>query len=323
MLKKLLTVYADKGLLKTASMAANYLGLLILRNAFGCRYRERRIRSFRMLLDLQDTGICQELMINENREEEHIYILRHELKEGMTVLDIGANIGYYSCVIGKMIGERGKIYAVEPSVDNFYLLNLNIKLNKLNSIVETFNIGIAGQTGVGRFYESEKSNWHTFYPKVHHGRSESLIKKSAIDVQVMTVGDFIRGKRRIDLIRMDIEGYEVEVFKGLVLDLQDRDLRPKILFETHRPRYDDMEHSMRDALKGLFENGYSVKFLVSAGHRLGAYKAFKKRGYAEENMVAYLPNSDESIYERIVNEDGIELICDTMFTKAALLVREV
>ncbi|GAH40985.1 unnamed protein product, partial [marine sediment metagenome] len=230
-----------------------------------------------------------------------------------------ANLGYYSIMLGKMVGEKGKVYAVEPSVHNYCMLKLNIALNRLEDVVETFNIGISNETGTGKFYESAKSNWHTFYPKVHSGTgTESLMTREPIDVPVMTIGDFQKGRRKADLLRMDVEGFEVEIFQSLMPLIRSQDFRPKILFEVHQPRYDDNEHNMRDKLRGLFSQGYYTKFLSSNNYEETTRNFLRRKGY-EPDAVVRTDGRNRGMFHNIANEDAVELICDTDFVRSVLL----
>lgn len=292
------------------------------RRAFGGRYCEKKVNEYKMILDLNDKGITKELMFLGTREKEHHMILKETLKPGMVVLDIGANVGYYAVMMGRMVGATGKIYAVEPEVMNYCMLNLNVSLNGLEDVVDTFNLGISNESGVGEFYRSKKSNWHTFYPTVHTGvETESLVDVSPVEVPVSSIGDFARGRRNIDLIRMDVEGFEVEIIESLLSLLDDETFRPKILFEVHMPRYDDKEHNMRQCLRDVFDKGYYVKDMASNIHDKGGAESFKKRGY-EPNDIIKTDFLKRGLYDKVSNEDALELICDTDHVRTVLLVRK-
>ena len=286
------------------------------------RFLEKKVNDYRILIDMEDEGISKQLMLLQTREKDHVIILKEELSSGMVAFDLGANIGYYATMMAKLVGPKGKIYAVEPSQSNFQLLNLNLRLNAVEGIVDTFNIGISNETGVGEFYESEKSNWHTFYPKVHSGiDTESLVGKAPIEVPTVTVGEFAKGKRNIDLIRMDIEGFEVEVFQSMIPLLEDKSFCPSILFEVHQPRYNDEDHNMRVCLDALFERGYYVKTLVSNQYNAGGKEIFQERGYSTETVIK-TDFMKRGFYKEVANEDAIYFMCDTDFTRAALLERK-
>lgn len=287
----------------------------------GTRFYEKNVHNYKLLLDLYDKGISRELILLGTREIEHILFLKNELKAGMTVLDIGANIGYYSVMMGKLVGEKGVIYSVEPALSNIQLLDLNVRLNKLENIVSTFHMGISNISGNGEFYESEKANWHTFYPKVHSGTTtESLVDKSPVSTPVMTIPDFIADKKPIDLIRMDVEGFEVEIFDGMKSLLENMKFKAKILFEVHQPRYNEELHDMKSQLKRLFDAGYYVKKLASNLYDRGGKDDFFKRGYIPESIIK-TDYMKRGIFNKITNTDAIELICETDYVRTVLLER--
>lgn len=301
-------------------LVTNYPGYYVRRRS-GLRYAEKGIHDYRMVLDLSDEGISRELWLVQAREKEHMVMLNSALKPGMTVLDIGANIGYYSVMMGKLVGEGGKVYAVEPSASNSNLLNINLGLNGMNGLVETFSVGIADKTAERNFFESEKSNWHTFYPKVHSGEeTESLVGSTAFTVPVVSLPDFLEGKRRIDLMRMDVEGFEVEILTGLLPLLKDESFGPSILFEVHQPRYDDDEHNMRVVLQALFDTGYKVQTMASNHHTRGGAEVFKARGY-EAQAVIKTDFQKRGIFTGVSSTDAIGLLCDTDYVRAVLLTR--
>lgn len=276
-----------------------------------------KVHDFRMNIDLNDPGISRTLMLFGTREKEHIYILKRELSPGNVVLDIGANIGYYVLMEAGIVGQSGYIYAMEPSPSNVDILKRNIFLNKLENQVEVFHMGASNKTGVERFYLSEMSNLGTFFPKRFFG--EKNIGKDAltIDVKTISIPDFVAGRRPVDFMRMDIEGYEVEVFEGIIPMLKDSGFSPKILFETHRPKYDETSHSMRNALKEMFKYGYYPKIIVSNDHPKGE---FLSRGYKPETLI-FTDGYWRGIYYGVKSEDAIEFICDIGFVRAVLLER--
>ena len=110
--------------LKNFPRTYNYVGLSGLLTAVrygvqsawyrqrGRQYIRKKIYDFEMWLDVQDKGISRTLLLFGKRELEHRYILQLVLKPGMTVLDIGANIGYYVLIESGLIGD-GKIIAID------------------------------------------------------------------------------------------------------------------------------------------------------------------------------------------------------------------
>ncbi len=164
------------------------------------------IQGSRMYLDVRDKGVSRELALMGIREELFTRVLEGALREGDCVLDIGANIGYYSLMEARIVGPRGKVYAIEPVPHNMKLLEDSVRLNNYDNI-ETFRLAIGQTDSVAKMYLSDHPNWSSFYPP------RKIMGK--IDIPISSVDSFLKGKRLPDLIRMDVEGYEYEIIIGM------------------------------------------------------------------------------------------------------------
>jgi FkbM family methyltransferase len=290
MIRRSLNALKTKGPRVLAGTLVDRAWFLFYRT-FGIRYIVRKVQNFQMILDFDDQGISRQLLKYEVREPDHKFILERELRPGMTVLDCGANIGYYALMMGKLVGDTGKVLAIEPSPYNFHLLNLNVFLNRLSHVVQTFHMGASDSSGEELLHLSEHSNCHTFFPTSHREGLEAPLRDS-VAVPMTSVADFVEAHGRFDLLRMDTEGYEVQILDGLLPALENGAFRPKILFETHPYAYDG-QHNLEKALRALFEAGYRVRYVVSNAHR--------------ERAAVFQQNCDRAIYVDVKNEDALEL----------------
>ena len=296
--------------------------VFILKHLLRKRFFARSIRSFRLLLDLNDCGISRQLMIRADREPEHSFVLERELKPGMVVLDVGANLGFYAISSAKLVGPSGKVYAVEPHPLNYWLLQQNVLLNNLASIVETHKVAIASVSGKTDLFLSDKANWHTLCS--HEFVRDPLWRrhyKDSLPVTAISLWDFTKERRAVDLVRMDLEGFEVAVLRGILPYIATNHFRAKILFETHPEFYHDAQNNMREVLSELLLTcGYHVKYIMSDGHKSNSgFSTFERKGYGEKNIVARFPICDRAVYEGVSNVDAIELICHSQAVHAALL----
>ena len=226
----------------------------------------------------------------------------------MTVLDLGANVGYYALMECSLVGPKGLVYCLEPHPKNYKQLVKNIELNNMQERTETYNLGGSNKNSKEKLFVSSKSNQHSFYKIIPEKKVTNLDKdEKTIDVETVTVSSFRKNKRPIDFIRMDIEGFEVEVFEGMIPALdEDESFRPSILFETHRPRYKEPEHSLKDSLKQLFKRGYKAKILIS--DEIPRAK-FKEHGLVPD----YTLRTDgitRGLYYNLSDEDIIKFSCD-------------
>lgn len=282
------------------------------RRMFGQRFVHRHVRDFDMVIDLDDRGISRTLLLFGRREEEHVVILRQVLKRGMTVFDVGANIGYYVLIERGLIGTSGHIVAIEPSPSNVTLLRRNIALNRCEN-VSVLELAVSEAEGRQLFHLSHLSNLNTFHPG---GSAAAHLNNRVIEVGIDTVPSIARKTgRKPDLIRMDVEGHEIEVMRGLLPAIEAGEMAPMILFETHLSRYTH-DHDMEEPLRRLFRAGYRVRYAASASEKGTA--RLQRKGYRggdpiETDMV------ERVVFENIAAEDAIELICRAGGIRAVLL----
>tara|TARA_B100000700_G_scaffold300652_1_gene369056 strand:- start:406 stop:1263 length:858 start_codon:yes stop_codon:yes gene_type:complete len=274
------------------------------------KFITKKIYNYKMLLDLYDKGISRTLLLFGKRELEHKKMLENIIKPEMTVLDIGANIGYYSLMMLELIGNKGKLIAVEPSPSNIEILRKNLLLNKYNDI-EVHNVAISDENGTKKFFLSEMSNLNT----LNYTEKKSLnLTGETINVKTLTVPQIMEG-RNLDLIRMDVEGHEVEVLNGLIPNIGVNNLYPSIIFETHRSRYNN-EHSMENTLKNLFAKNYKVSMLGSTSKE--GTKKIEAKGYIGTESIQ-TDEYERVIFKNIKEQDAIDLICNEGGVRCAVL----
>ena len=133
---------------------------------------------------------------------------------------------------------------------------------------------------------------------------------------MIDVPSFLEGKGRIDLLRVDIEGYGVEVLNGLEPAIVDGRWTGKIVFECHSPRYDDEVHSMRKPLRMLFKNGFHTRYLTSSDEKR---PRIRDRGYEPAAVVQTSDTLYRGIYENVGDDDTESLPCDTGGVRDILL----
>ena len=125
-------------------------------------------------------------------------------------IDIGANVGYFTCILARLAGPEGAVVAFEPEPNNLRLLNRNISLNEIrNAKVESVALG--AEAGIASLFIYKNSN---------QGR-HSLVASAGmtqIEVPVRRLDDVLRAQERrvaeIDLIQIDVEGYEPFALAG-------------------------------------------------------------------------------------------------------------
>jgi FkbM family methyltransferase len=166
---------------------------------------ELNLKEFKILINSSSNIIEKNLLIYGVYEEDILKLIRKKLKEGDVFLDIGANIGYHSLFASKIVGKAGQVYSFEPVKETFEILKKNIQINKFNNI-KPFNYGVSNKNGKTKI----------FFDKSDFGRSSLLYgdSNSVEEIELIKLDTFFGGKK-IDFVKIDVEGEEFNVIKGM------------------------------------------------------------------------------------------------------------
>jgi FkbM family methyltransferase len=139
--------------------------------------------------------------ISDKRERE---VLRQITKPGMDIVDVGANIGNYTRFFAHIIGASGRVHAFEPAPANFSHLHNNVRSLK-NVLIN--NAAVGAHNGTIKLYISEELN-------VDHRTFDSGDGRASIDVPVICLDSYFEPGQSVDLIKIDVQGYELSVLQG-------------------------------------------------------------------------------------------------------------
>ncbi|MCS7263714.1 MAG: FkbM family methyltransferase [Armatimonadetes bacterium] len=218
----------------------------------GCDYlMVSNVNGFTMLVRGTDEGIGRELAVYRIHEPTVTKLLPGFVRSGSTILDIGANIGYYTLLFSQLVGEGGLVIAVEPYPENVRLLELNLRLNRVLN-VKIVPVAISDEVGTAQMFIAEGSNWHSLHPTDMTTQKTVIVPTVTIDTLVAQL------ERPVDLVRMDIEGWETKALEGGEGTL--RQNHPAIVMEIH-PCYMKAEE-VRQLLLRLKSFGYEKGFVV-------------------------------------------------------------
>jgi len=130
-----------------------------------------------------------------------------ELEEGMVFLDVGAHIGKYAVRAAVKVGDSGRVVAVEPDRDNFQLLVKNIALNGLRNCIP-LRIAAYSSEGEITLFKGPSSAEHS--TSEDFGKGSYKVRARVLDNVLKEIG--VAG---LDLIKIDVEGAEIDVLRGL------------------------------------------------------------------------------------------------------------
>lgn len=135
-------------------------------------------------------------------------------RPGDRVVDVGANLGYYSLLSALASAPAGAIYAFEPAVDNFTLLRRNLALNACENLVEPVQAALGTDDALGTLYRSASNMGdHQVYAGDGPRVEESIALRNGAAVLAGRVA-------HIDLLKLDTQGSEHAVLTGLLPLLQ-------------------------------------------------------------------------------------------------------
>jgi len=293
----------DRGMRDLGRAVCGLTRAKLERILLGRRFVRRRIHDYRMHLDLEDRGISRTLILFGTREVEHRIMLQRIVRPGMRIFDIGANIGYYALMELRMLDGEGEVVCIEPSPSNVQLLKRNLAMNGFGD-VQVRQGAVSDRKETKLFHLATMSNLNTFHDT---GTGTQHLSGESIEVQTWSVPDLAAEVSAPDLIRMDVEGHEVEVIEGMLPAIREGAMAPSIIFETHNSRYGE-DHDMRSALKGLFDLGYVVPLLASSSE--GGAVLIEERGYRGSDWIP-TDGVRRKIFEDVAPADAADFICDT------------
>jgi FkbM family methyltransferase len=175
-------------------------------------------------------------------------------KKNDIVIDIGANTGYYSLRLSSLVGENGKVIAIEPDPQTFNSLTKNCELNNISN-VDTHNIAI-----------SDSNEEIIFHQSIFHSGTSSMFvnekdksEMKKLIIKTTTLDELVKEKyKQIAWIKIDVEGAELEVLKGSSTILSKT---KNIIIEVHEHILNQNNKNSKEILEILEENGFKITLL--------------------------------------------------------------
>lgn len=189
-------------------------------------------------------------------ERELVTLLKKIVQPQMTILDVGANIGYLAAIAARLTGPGGQVYAFEPNPDCYERLKLNLSafpqahanqlaISDIGGTLPLYLSGNSGEVGWGSLLEQPGTARRT------------------VEVPVTSIDDFVarHGVGRVDLIKIDIEGNEMHALRG-ARQLFERD-HPRVIAELNETCLARDGAKPGDVIAFLTDLGYSVHYIDS------------------------------------------------------------
>ncbi len=223
--------------------------------------RKITIDGHKLYLSETLTGLSSYLWSGKPYEPAFMWLLKKE-GVGDLALDIGSNIGYSTITLCK---KMKRVIAIEPDPRSRKVLEKNIKAHKFSKKVKVHSFAMSDSNSKKMFYLSKHPNLSAFVKNRKYRTKGKKVVTRTIDSLGVDP----------NFIKMDIEGYEVEVLRG-GFDSLERTKKCKILLEVHPKIYSE-ERDFSSVLRDLVKMGYSLKCIVSAGY--SPFYLFEEKGY--------------------------------------------
>ncbi len=217
--------------------------------------------------------------------------IRRTLRSGDGFIDIGANIGYYSLLASKLVGSHGVVVAVEPSPPIHSVLTRHIKLNRRENI-RAVQAAAAETRGTLKLYPGSPGNI---------GKTTTIAREGeSIEVPGLPLSDVLDENeiRRARIIKIDVEGAELHVLRGLtpLLGWMRKDL--EIVMEITSTATDDPAKSGEEIFSIMRSHGFTARKLDN-DYRVESYLRSNLRRLPRAMTAGEIGTQSDVLFSRV------------------------
>ena len=186
--------------------------------------------------------------------------MKQSIKPHMIVLDIGANIGYYTLLAARLLNGTGKVIAIEPDSGNFMLLSLSIRANAYANVI-AIQKAVSNITARTRLFLDAKA---IGIPSLSEDNVSA--KGGSVFVNTVTLDSLLRdlAVEKIDVMKIDVEGAEGLVFAGGCKALGSVN---KIFMEFKQKALRNLGTDPTKFIKRLIHAGFAISYIDEKNNR--------------------------------------------------------
>jgi FkbM family methyltransferase len=212
----------------------------------------------KMLVDTRDAAISAWIVLDGLWETHVTGWLQQTLRPGQTFVDVGANAGYFTLLGGQLVGPTGRVVAVEAHPGLAELLRRNVVMNGLYGYVTTWHRAAWSSSTTLQLHQRLHSSGASSVGAIGQEALDRLgDTEEMVEVQAVPVDDLLVGLPPVDVLKMDIEGAELQAFTGLTRTLE-ASPRIAVMFEW-APALMEGVGDKAEALIDLLE-GHGLRF---------------------------------------------------------------
>ncbi|UHA75622.1 FkbM family methyltransferase [Paenibacillus sp. 481] len=189
----------------------------------------------KLIAPADDLSITPELVMHGSMEWPLTKYLHDHVQPGQTVVDVGANIGYFSVLLSHLVGPSGRVYAYEAHPDMHRYLEHNLSLNTMHDRALTFPYAVYSRDELIHFQASYRymgnSSLQQHNEEYHHHYRDDI---KTVSVQGVALDTHLKqlGVDKVDFLKIDIEGGEYHAFAGMETII--REQVKVVVFELNR-----------------------------------------------------------------------------------------
>jgi len=210
--------------------ALSSIPLAAMRAIFGDDFTVR-IRRKPFTVNLHDTIVSFEIMVYKAWQPLETSLYERLVRPGDRVIDVGANIGYFTALFAELVGDEGSVLAIEPEPNNIRLLRKNVAARGLADIVTVAETAVGASAGSANLYTAASGNLgdnRMYYTPERHGLV-SAKEREVREVPIERIDVLAADRPRADFIKMDIQGFEAHALTGMAGVLE---ASPEVLLFT-------------------------------------------------------------------------------------------
>lgn len=188
-------------------------------------------------------------------------LLERLIHKDVTVMDVGAHVGYYALLFARWVGPGGRVFAFEPAPHNYALLRKNVELNGCTNIV-CIPKAVSDRSGTVRLFLSSQGNdRHSIFEN-----PRSIVHESSREVPAVSLDQFLadEGWPRVALVKMDVEGAEPLALEGMQETIR-RSPGLKLVAECAPEALRSAGRDPVDFLRRLVGLGFAVNSIEEGG----------------------------------------------------------
>lgn len=187
--------------------------------------RRIQMRGLELHLDARTEATNEESLTDGGYEVEETEFMQRAVCPGDVFVDVGANVGYFTCLASRWVGVEGQVFAVEPDRINHRLLRRNLRANHCQGNVVAHRAAASSEAGTTVLHRSLiNCGDHRIY-------EDDATSRVGEKVRTVSIDEVVGAGARVDFVKMDVQGAEVLVVEGMQQTLAANAERIALLIE--------------------------------------------------------------------------------------------